>query len=218
MNETLDYYEEHAQEFAQATLNADLSSTQDFFLSFLHAGGKILDFGCGAGRDSLYFLKKGFQVTAADGSEKMCAIAARNTGLPVRQMLFNELDAVNEYDGIWACSSILHLGKEELKDVLSKMIKALKGSGIIYLSFKYGNFEGERNGRYFTDFTETAFDNFLKGIPEAGSLYSAAGLQSEPAETAKDTGGQGFPFYWITPDARPGREEEKWLNILLKKR
>ena len=218
MNETLDYYEEHAQEFAQATLNADLSSTQDFFLSFLHADGKILDFGCGAGRDSLYFLKKGFQVTAADGSEKMCAIASRNTGLPVRHMLFNELDAVNEYDGIWACSSILHLNKEELEGVLSKMIKALKGSGIIYLSFKYGNFEGERNGRYFTDFTQKAFDEFLKDVPGAGDLYSGEGPESDLVQRAKDPGGRRFPFYWITPDARPGREEEKWLNILLKKR
>lgn len=64
----------------------------------------------------------------------------------MRQMLFEELDAKEQYDGIWACSSILHLPKDSLKVVLKKMIVALKAHGIIYISFKYGAFEGERKG------------------------------------------------------------------------
>ena len=79
-----------------------------------------------------------------------------------KKLLFNELKEIEKYDGIWACSPILHLPKNELKVVFGKMIKALKREGIIYISFKYGDFEGERNGRYFTDFTEEKFNKFVK--------------------------------------------------------
>lgn len=109
-------------------------------------------------------------------------------------MLFQELDEIDKYDGIWACSSILHLSKEELKSVFSKMIQALCSNGIIYTSFKYGNFEGERNGRFFTDFTLDTFEEFVQDINNI---------------TIDD--------YWITGDVRPGREEEKWLNLILRK-
>ncbi len=81
-------------------------------------------------------------------------------------MLFQDLDAIGVYDGIWACSSILHLPKQELLPVIRKMCIALKDNGVIYTSFKYSNFEGERNGRYFTDFTEDTFREFIKVIPE----------------------------------------------------
>lgn len=134
------------------------------------------------------------QVDATDGSEELCRLASEYTGIPVRQMLFEELDAKAQYDGIWACSSILHLSKESLKDVLRKMIAALKENGIIYTSFKYGTFEGERNGRFFTDFTEKTFREFSVGIE---------GMQIEEI--------------WITGDVRPGRGDERWLNLILRK-
>ena len=83
-------------------------------------------------------------------------------------MLFQNLDEEDQYDGIWACSSILHLPKDELKIVLNKMSRALRANGIIYTSFKYGNFEGERNGRFFTDFTLEIFKDFI--LRNTGSL------------------------------------------------
>ena len=109
-------------------------------------------------------------------------------------MLFQELDEIEGYDGIWACSSILHLPKQELLTVIQKMCNALKDNGVIYTSFKYSNFEGERNGRYFTDFMEDTFGKFIKVIPEL---------------TVEEQ--------WITLDVRPGRGEEKWLNLILRK-
>ena len=122
-------------------------------------------------------------------------MARAYTGIEVREMLFQELRDMQTYDGIWACSSILHLPKEELLPVFQKMCNALKMSGVIYTSFKYGRFEGERNGRFFTDFTEESFRNFIKEVP---------GLIVEE--------------YWITGDVRPERGEEKWLNIILRKK
>ena len=193
MSETIDYYEKNAKSFADSTADIEFSEMQDSFLSNLKEGASILDFGCGSGRDTRYFLKKGYKVTALDGSAELCRIAEEKTGVPVIQMDFNGFDEKDKYDGIWACSSILHLPKQELKQVLVHMEQALHIGGIIYTSFKYGEFEGMRNGRYFTDFTEDSFRNFLTEIER---------LMLEKL--------------WITRDARPGRQDEKWLNMILR--
>lgn len=194
MDNTLSFYNKNAKEFVQGTISVDFRQTQDRFLSRLQAEAYILDFGCGSGRDTKYFMDKGYTVDATDGSEELCKIASEYIGINVKCMLFEELDEMNKYDGIWACSSILHLSKNVLADVLKKMANALKDNGIIYTSFKYSDFEGERNGRYFTDFTIEAFEKYIKDIPE---------IQIEE--------------YWITGDVRPGRGEEKWLNLILRK-
>ena len=194
MNNTINYYNQNAENFIANTQNADMHPTQERFLRLLDANTSILDFGCGSGRDTKYFLEKGYQVTATDGSAELCRLASEFIGIKVKEMLFQELDAMNQYDGIWACSSILHLPKKELLPVIQKMCEALKDNGIIYTSFKYGDFEGERNGRYFTDFTEKTFREFIEKIPK---------LMIEE--------------HWITSDVRPGRGEEKWLNLILRK-
>ena len=192
-NKTLDYYNQNAEAFVKGTVSVDFKKTQDKFLNSL-PGKKVLDFGCGSGRDTKYFLEAGLEVEATDGSEELCKSASAYAGIPVKHMLFQELDEVDKYDGIWACSSILHLPKNELKPVFHKMIKALRANGIIYTSFKYSDFEGERNGRYFTDFTLELFTEFMQDIKN---------IEIEE--------------YWITGDVRPGREEEKWLNLILRK-
>ncbi len=192
-NKTLDYYNLNADQFAKGTVSVDFKKTQDRFIGALQ-GKRILDFGCGSGRDTKYFIDAGFEVVAIDGSEELCKSASEYTGITVKQMLFQELDEIDNYDGIWACSSILHLPKKELEAVFAKMIRALCNDGIIYTSFKYGTFEGERNGRFFTDFTIETFEEFVKNIENIS-----------------------IEDYWITGDVRPGREEEKWLNLILRK-
>lgn len=194
MDPTIDYYNLNAENFIENTQNVDMHLAQDKFLHLLNEGAAILDFGCGSGRDTRYFLDKGYQVTATDGSAELCRLASAFTGIEVKEMLFQELDDMGTYDGIWACSSILHLPKNELLPVIQKMCDALKSTGVIYTSFKYGDFEGERNGRYFTDFREDTFPEFIAEIPEL---------------TIED--------YWITGDVRPGRGDERWLNLILRK-
>ena len=194
MDPTIDYYNLNAENFIENTQNVDMHLAQDRFLQLLDENASILDFGCGSGRDTRYFLDKGYRVTATDGSSELCRLASDFTGIEVKEMLFEELDEIDTYDGIWACSSILHLPKLELLPVISKMYRALKDSGVIYTSFKYGEFEGVRNGRYFTDFNEDSFKEFIAGIPEL---------------TIEE--------YWITGDARPERGNEKWLNLILRK-
>lgn len=192
---TLAYYNANAQTFLESTINVDFSDIQNKFLDKVHKDAYILDFGCGSGRDTKYFLNHGYMVKAIDGSEELCKLASEYTGLVVKHMYFQELSEENKYDAIWACSSILHLPYAELVDVMKKMVIALKENGLIYTSFKYGIFEGVRNGRYFIDMTE---GNLEKLLQEVGGL--------EVEET------------WVTSDVRPGRGEEKWLNLFLRKK
>ena len=182
-NNTLAYYDTNAHRFTSDTLDVEFSDIQDSFLAQLKPGALILDFGCGSGRDSRYFLQKGYQEAAT-----------RNAGIPVKRMLFSELDEKDRYDGIFACASILHVPSKELPDIITRMKKAVKTGGVLYVSFKYGTFEGIRNGRYFTDQTEES----LKAILD-------------------EVGGLEIIRTGITGDARPGREDEKWLNVLLRK-
>ena len=191
---TLDYYEKNGDLFAQDVDNVNFSQMQLRFISKLPKQAKILDLGCGSGRDALAFLNAGFDVKAIDGSKKMCEIAQSKTGLSIRNIRFGQLDDQNKYDGVWACASLLHLPKNELPKVFSKIIEALKEEGIFYSSFKYGSFEGYRNGRYFTDFTESSMNELLEQFPELKCIES-----------------------WISSDVRPGRMEQKWLNIIVQK-
>lgn len=192
---TIDYYNTNAGEFAKGTKNVDFAHMQNRFLDKLTRKATILDFGCGSGRDTKYFLEQGYTVEAIDGSKELCKLASEYTGTNVKNMLFQELNEIEKYDGIWACSSILHLPYNELEYVMQKMAVALKKQGIIYTSFKYGTHEGERNGRYFIDMTEETFAKFIEKIPQLS-----------------------IEEQWVTTDVRPGRGEEQWLNLILRKR
>ena len=192
---TIEYYNENVSKFVNDTQDVVFCATQDLFLSYLNEGDSILDFGCGSGRDTKYFLSKGYKVDATDGSEEICKVASDYTGINVKCLLFNELDEIDKYDGIWACASILHLDRDDLIDVFHRIARALKDNGILYTSFKYSEFEGMRNGRYFTDFTIESFNEFQTNIPEFIIEKN-----------------------WITSDVRNGREDEKWLNLIMRKK
>lgn len=194
MENTIDYYNKNAKKFIDGTVSVDFKYIQDVFLKLLPEHAKILDFGCGSGRDTKYFLEQGFMVDAMDGSLELCKAAREYTGINVKHMLFQDLKVKEFYDGIWACASILHVKKTELPDIIRKMSLATKENGIIYVSFKYGNYEGERNGRYFTDMTEISMKQILADFPK---------LKVEKQ--------------WITSDVRDRRGDERWLNMILRK-
>ena len=195
MNCTIDYYNKNANQFIDNTSKVDFESHQNLFLKKLSEGAYILDFGCGSGRDTKAFLDKGYAVTAVDGSKELCILASQYTGIDVKQMMFQDLNECQEYDCFWACASILHLSKDELLIVIAKMCNALKQDGIIYMSFKYGEFEGYRKGRYFIDMTEATFEKLIVSVTELV-------LEDQ----------------WISHDVRHERKSERWLNMILRKR
>lgn len=194
MNETLSYYNTNTTSFIESTQSVQMTEAWNRFTSKLEPSSLILDLGCGSDRDTKYFLKHDFKVEAMDGSEELCKAASKFTDITVKQVLFQDWKSEPKYNAIWACSSILHLNKQELKQVIGNIRDALLPSGIFYTSFKYGNFEGKRNCRYFTDLTEASF-----------------------AELINEVSGLEIIEEWITSDVRPDREEEKWLNVILKK-
>lgn len=189
----MDYYDKNAQEFFDKTVNADMSQHYAKFLNAIPKNSHILDAGCGSGRDTLMFLKKGYKVTSIDASIEMCKIASQYTKQKIIHKRFQEIEFVNQFDGIWASASLLHVPSKEIELVLCKLRKSLKNEGVLYSSFKYGNYEGIRNGRYFNDLTEET----------AQHLFEMSDY------TILDT--------WITEDVRKDRHEEKWVNILVRK-
>lgn len=193
MNNTLKYYQDNAQEFFDSTVNADVSANYDHFLQHIPKHGMILDFGCGSGRDTKAFLQRGFSVEAIDGSSELCKLASEHCGIKVQCMDFMELNVKGKFDGIWACASLLHISKEQMPILLMKMREALVEDGFIYISYKLGDFEGERNGRFFSDFTSSAFRDMFGNV---------SGLR--------------IIEEWFTEDVRPEKQTE-WYNVILKR-
>ena len=194
MTKTLAYYNQFAKAYNETTLTIEFQSKREFLLKYLKPHAHILDLGCGSGRDSKAFLEQGYKVTAMDGSQVLCQLASETIGQPVKCQLFSELDEINTYDAVWACASLLHLPTIELKQTLKKIEKALKDEGYFYASFKYGEFEGYREERFFNDFTEESFKTLLKDIPTLTIIETE-----------------------VTTDVIPGRENVSWLNLMMKK-
>lgn len=193
-NITLEYYSKKAEEFANDTQDVEFTELQDKFLEYLKPNAKILDLGCGSGRDSKYFMSKDCSIVALDGCKELCEIAAQYIGQNVIHSTFERFETQEKFDGIWACASLLHLQIEKLPFIIEKYVNKLNKNGCFYLSFKYGDFSGLKNGRYFTHLTEETFKQVIANI-ENIKINSLS----------------------ITGDVREGRENEKWLNIFLKR-
>lgn len=194
MNETLAYYNQNADAFIEGTQNADMSEQYRFFLKYLTPGCKLLDLGCGSGRDSAYFSSLGFAVTAVDGSEELCKRVIANYGIDAICISFEDISFTAEFDAVWACASLLHVKKADIPNVFDKVSAALIPGGILYASFKYGSEERVVNGRFFNDYTENDLDTLLTSDNQLSLLE-----------------------YWITEDVRPDRCGERWLNFIAKK-
>jgi cyclopropane fatty-acyl-phospholipid synthase-like methyltransferase len=191
---TKDYYNQNAKEFVENTLNADMTSLYNQFEKYLKKGDRILDLGCGSGRDSLYFISKGYEVVAVDYSEELTKMASDLLDREVMMLDMREMNFCDEFDGIWACASILHISRDEIEKVMANCESALKQGGIFYLSFKYGNKEAFRNERFFNYYNEGSFEDLSKRFPGLKVLET-----------------------WRTRDVRVARKDECWLNILIKK-
>ncbi|ATG73474.1 hypothetical protein AN401_05990 [Zobellella denitrificans] len=189
----MDFYQQNALSFYRDTVSVDMASLYGCFLPHVAKGGRILDAGCGSGRDARYFLHQGFAVEAFDASPALADLARQLTGLPVVVCRFEEFTGPSRFDAIWACASLLHVPLAKLPGVMAHLTNLLQPDGVFYCSFKYGDGEIRRDGRTFTNMTETGLVRLLTGLP----------LRLEAL--------------WQTGDLRSGREQERWLNALLVK-
>ena len=189
---TLSWYRDNAIQYAEETRNSLVLDALWEFLSRMKEGGTILDYGSGSGRDSAYFLDKGFSVDSLDGSAEMKAQAERLFGIKVKLSSFLSLEEKDKYDGIWAQASILHLEEHDLRVALTLIERALKRDGVFYSSFRKGEGDGYENGRWYTNMTERRFLSFLPA-----SLY--------------------VEKIWESQDVRPG-VNRTWLSIICRKK
>lgn len=188
---TLRYYSDNAEEYFRETVNAFVEEAAEKFLSYIPSGGLILDCGCGSGRDTKYFLSRGFRVEAIDASPGLCMTASRYTGQSVVCMDYNVLDKAGVYDGIWAQASLLHERRENLPSLFSILSRALKKNGVLYCSFREGEKDGREGERWYTNMTEDGMKNVL---PQSLSALKV----------------------WYSTDVRPFFSY-RWLNMLLGK-
>ncbi|MGV8146407.1 MAG: class I SAM-dependent methyltransferase [Alkaliphilus sp.] len=193
-DKTIQYYNDYCERYYANTVNEDMNFHYNKFEKHLKKVSKILDIGCGSGRDSLYFMSRGYRVVAFDGSDEMAKVSSSLTGAKVIKSTFEEFETDREFDGLWACSSLLHVRKKSMRSILKKYTSYLRKNGVFYLSFKYGNKEYEKDGRYFNCYDELAFKAVIEKIDN---------LVIEK--------------WYISRDSRKGRENERWLNVILKK-
>lgn len=146
---TLNFYADEAPVYV-ASGKGGVSRWLDDFAEALPAGARILELGCGGGRDAEALLARGFDVDATDGTPAMAAKAAERLGRPVRVMRFDELSDESAFDAVWANASLLHVPRAALADVLALILRALKPGGLHFATYKAGGSAGrDRLGRYF---------------------------------------------------------------------
>ena len=192
--DSIDYYEKNAEAFAASTLNLDVSKLYAEFEKYLKPKSRIMDLGCGCGRDSRYFVGKGYDVIAVDPSSEMCKITKDIAGVATYTMKAEDLSFENDFDAVWACASLLHVERENQIAVLHKICRALRKDGIVYISWKYGTQDRHEKGRSYTDFDEKELNYILMETPNMMIIKS-----------------------WLTTDVRPDRTDQRWLNVLLRK-
>lgn len=135
------------------------------FMDRLAHGARVLELGCGGGRDSEAMLLNGFDVVPTDGVPEIARQAEERIGRPVRVLTFDQIDYVDEFDAVWANASLLHVPRGSLPEVLSLVHRALKPGGLHFANFKAGGSEGrDEHGRYF---------NYLS-LDQMLNIYQAA--------------------------------------------
>lgn len=194
IDNNVEYYNQNADSFFNGSVAADMSEPRDKFMAFLPEKGKVLDAGCGSGRDSKAFMDAGYDVVSFDASLEMCRRASGYIGREVANLRFEDISFADEFDGIWASASLLHVPMGELPKIMQKMNAALKAGGVMYASFKYGDGTKMRGERRFSDFNEKSI------VP----LFEDAGFAIRDNEVGHDN--------------RPGRESEMWVEVIAVKK
>lgn len=191
---SIGFYERNADDFFQRSVGADMAPAYEEFLARLPVGGRILDAGCGSGRDALAFHRRGYAVTAMEAAPALAERARVHTGLPVEVRTFDQVDWRDVFDGVWACASLLHVPALDLPAAVRRLRDALKPGGVLWMSFKYGAGERQVGDRRFTDLDEDA----------GKALFTTVG-------------GLQCLSVTVTQDVREDRPGERWVSLLARR-
>ncbi|KAE9628942.1 class I SAM-dependent methyltransferase [Parasedimentitalea maritima] len=167
--ETMAVYAEAADEYADRftqTKNADQDADLSAFLSDVPNGGHVLDLGCGPGQWAARLRDEGLTVEATDASPEMVDLAKANYGLDAKLATFEDLDAENQYDGVWANFSLLHASRADFPRHLKRIHRALRPGGTFSIGMKIGSGENRDHlGRFYAYY---GADELCTLLTEAG--------------------------------------------------
>ena len=141
---TIAEYQLTAEDYRIGTWHHDVSQNRNALIAAMNkSDGKILDLGCGSGRDLVAFQEMGYQVTGLDATPAFVEMASQIAGCEVWQQSFLSLDLPGKtFDGIFANASLIHVPKVEMLRVLKNLHYALCDHGILVMSMVRGNHEG----------------------------------------------------------------------------
>ena len=184
-NVTLEHYDQRADDFWRGTRDHDVSQNIAALLQYIEGDPpfRILDFGCGPGRDLKAFAALGHVAVGLEGAAEFAAMARAHTGCEVWQQDFLKLDLPDDYfDGIFANASLFHVPAQELPRVLAELHASLKPGGVLFASNPRGNNEegwnGERYGAYHDLETWRRYVSGA-GFVELAHYYRPPGLPRE---------------------------------------
>ncbi len=191
---SIQYYDENAEHFINNTFELSMENLTSIFLRKLPTEAKILDLGCGSGRDSLYFENKGYHVTAVDGSIEMVRHTQHHITGPVIYSTFEDFTTQQKFDGIWALASLLHVPRSDFRRIVQKYIDMLKLKGVLFMSLKERKLDYKKEGREFTCFLEM---DILELLSKINCVEVEQVIHTE--------------------DVRDGREDEKWVSLFIRR-
>lgn len=191
---TLNFYNTNAELYAEWTRGIDLAHLYQPFLTNIPRNGKILDVGCGAGRDLKRFVEEGFEAVGIDPSEKLAVMASEFSGCKVLVSGVQDISFNQEFDGAWACASLIHLPRLQLPSALDKIFLALRPRGILFMSMQIGSGdEVLEDGRFVARYT----------LEELSHAIERAYFE--------------IVNMWTTPDSLPERLSVTWVNVIARK-
>lgn len=193
---TLSHYENNAQRFWLGTRDHDVSQNIQALLGALPCDRpvKILDFGCGPGRDLMQFKKLGHEAIGLEGSPAFCEMARAYSGCEVWQQDFLKMNLPEQnFDGIFANASLFHVPLQELPRVLREFYAALKTAGVLFTSNPRGSEEGWEGNRY---------GNFME-FEEYRKILEKAGFE--------------LLRHYYRPEGKP-LDQQPWLAVVARKR
>lgn len=187
--ETLGFYAKEAAVYAEMSDRSGPSKALTRFMAELPAGARVLDLGCGTGRDTLVMCAAGFDVVPADGSPEMTQELAKRGGPPGHVVLFENLEWEAEFDAVWANASLLHTPRHAIAGVLRRINRALRPGGKLFASFKAGGKEGrDALNRYY---------NYPDRAQLTGWFGDSGGWAQIEIEEKKGGGYDGKPTDWL---------------------
>jgi len=181
---TLQHYDQNAQAFWEGTRDHDVSQNIEAFLRYIEGDPpiKILDFGCGPGRDLCAFAQRGHCAVGLEGSRQLAALARSHSRCEVWEQDFLKLNLPdNHFDGVFANASLFHVPSRELPRVLRELHATLKPAGVLFASNPRGsNEEGWTGNRYSAFHDLESWRRYMSaGFVELHHYYRPAGLPRE---------------------------------------